>query len=129
MGLFGFDPRPAGLAPAGAVEHADVHAGATALADGVLDEPPPLGSEHLDGASRHVVEEDVADQRLADANPGHRFKVAGDPLPGKVVADPIPIAPRFGFRRRTGETGLKQAGRLRCHGLPRERQRDRQADG
>ncbi len=105
--LAGFDPRPARLAPARAVEHADADARTAALADGVLDELPPLVAEHLHPAGRDVVEEDVADEGLADAGARHGLEVARDSLLRDRVADPVPVDPRLGRVGRVREAVLE----------------------
>jgi len=104
------DPRAARLAPAGAVEEPEIDAHPIGLAQRVADEFPPLFAQHLHPAGRLVVEKDVADQRLADPDVRHGLEIAGEPVAREVVADPIPVAPGFGLRRRPLPTGDERIG-------------------
>jgi hypothetical protein len=126
-GLVGFDPRPAGLAPARTVKHPDIHAQAAAFANRMLDQAPPRFGERLDAAPLDILQKDVPDKRFADPNASHRLQIARDALLGYVVRDPVPIHPGLGLVRRLSEA-LDQfdasiASRL-CTGQIRRRQRD-----
>ena len=79
MACWRLDPRATRLAPPRTVEQGDVHTHATAFADGMFDQFPPRLAQDLDVARPRVVEEHVADQRLADAHAGHRLQVAVSP--------------------------------------------------
>ena len=108
--LVGPHPRPAGLAPAGAVEHPDVDADAPALADGVVNQLPPLLGKDFGGAAIFIIHVHVTDERLAEAELLHRFEVARDACLGNIVADPIPVAPGLGGFGRVGETISERFG-------------------
>ena len=108
--LVGLDPRSARLAPTRAVEHANVHPQPAALTDGVLDHAPPFFGQGFHRAVFHIIQVDVADERLADPDAFHGFEVFGNALAGNVVSDPIPVAPWLGGIRRLREPALKQVG-------------------
>jgi len=59
--LLGGHPRPARLAPAGAVEHADADADPVAFANGELHKLPPRGAENRHGPLRNAIADNVAD--------------------------------------------------------------------
>jgi hypothetical protein len=76
----------------------------------VFDELPPFLAEHFDFPRGLVIEENIADERLADADAFHGFEILGDAVAGDVVADPVVIAPRRGLGGRMGESGFERIG-------------------
>ena len=108
--LGGFHPRPARLTPAGRIEKTDVHPQPTALADGVLDETPPLIRQRLGFAAGGdaALAGDDANVTFANADPFHRLQIACDAFFCNLAVHPIPVAARLGGFRRLDELGFQR---------------------
>ena len=100
------NPRPAGLAPARAVEHADLDVQLPGPLHRRMGDVPPLVGKELHGAVG-VAFGLVADESPRDAHALHRLQVFDDALLGDVVVQPIPVHGRPDGIRRCPEPFLQ----------------------
>ena len=100
------DPRPAGLAPARAVEHADFDVQFPSPLHRRVGDVPPLVGKELHGTVGITLGL-VADERPRDAHALHRLQVLDDALLGDVIVQPIPVHSRPDGIRRRLESGFQ----------------------
>ena len=123
-GLPGFDPRPSGLAPAGAVEHADLDTQPRGAFERRMGHFPPFVRKEFHGGigRRQLPEADIADEGTVDPRPFHRFEVFHHALLRDIARKPVPVnrgLDRVGRRHEPrGQGGMGAALR---GGLPRQR--------
>ncbi len=106
--LLRLNPRPARLAPAGAVEHRQFDPHTVRFFEGVTRGVKPSRLRHLERVFNAAVKGNIADHRTRDPHLRHRLKVLGNPLFRDITIQPIPVAP---WLSRIG--GLFKYGRQR----------------
>ena len=91
--LLRFNPRTARLAPARAVENADLDAQLRGFFQRCVHHLPPLFAVKFERtfARLTVLESDVADESTVDADALHGFQIAAYAVGADVVRDPVPV--------------------------------------